>query len=451
MPNLSVLDQRMNIRTIVWPIFVESLLRLSMMTIDVLMLSRYSDDAVAAVGLTGSFIFFLLLTYTIVSSGSAILMGQALGARQPGEATAYAESGLLLSILLSIAVGLTFFCASSGVVALYSLEPAVHQYAVQYLTIVGSLSIGMSVSILLAAILRAHGFSKSPMMVQLLAAAINVCGNYLALFAPFGLPETGVVGVAFSTVISQLIAAAVSFWLLVQHRVPFSVRTALRFDRPRLTAILKVGIPNGAEGLSYNMSQISIMFFVAQLGTAALAAVAITQTVTRFTFVFAMSVGGGAQIIASYMIGQNRAAELKSLVHRLWVMAVAVSFLSALTMVLLRAPLAAFFTRDTTTQSLIGLVMLVSLLVEPGRAINLVVLAALKGSGDVVFPVKVAVLSMWGVGVLLAYVLGLHWSWGLVGIWVAMGLDECTRGLIMIYRWQSEKWTRFKRVHNNLV
>jgi len=443
-PNLNALDQRMNIRTIVWPIFVESLLRLSMMTIDVLMLSRYSDDAVAAVGLTGSFIFFLLLTYTIVSSGSAIVMGQALGAQQQDDATAYAQSGLLLAILLSFAVGLVFFFASSSVVALYSLEPAAHQYAVQYLTIVGSLSIGMSVSILLAVVLRAHGFSKSPMMIQMLAAAINVCGNYLALFAPFGLPETGVVGVAFSTVVSQLIAAAAGFCVLIHQRVPFSLRNTFRFDLPRLTAILKVGIPNGAEGLSYNMSQITIMFFVAQFGTAALAAVAITQTVTRFTFVFAMSVGGGAQIMASYMVGQNRSAELKSMVHRLWVIGVAVSFGSALAMVLLRAPLAAFFTSDPATQTLIGLLILASLLLEPGRAINLIVLAALKGSGDVVFPVKVGVLSMWGVGVLLAYALGLHWSWGLVGIWVAMGLDECTRGLIMIHRWHSEQWTRFR-------
>jgi len=59
---------RMNIRTLVWPIFVKQLMRMSLMSIDVFMLAQFSDNAVAAVGLTAHFIFFLMLSYSIVSS-----------------------------------------------------------------------------------------------------------------------------------------------------------------------------------------------------------------------------------------------------------------------------------------------------------------------------------------------------------------------------------------------
>ena len=209
------LDTKMNIRTIVWPIFLESVVRMSLMTVDVFMLARYSDDAVAAVGLTGNFIFFLMLTYMIVSSGSAILVGQSLGAQNHRLAQQYAQAGFLLAILMSALVSCSFFSGIHSFIALYDLAPQVEIYAVQYATVVGSLSIGMSLSILLSTILRAHGYSKSPMTIQVVAGVVNMVGNYLALFPPFGLPQTGVIGVAVATVSSQFVAAMACLWLII--------------------------------------------------------------------------------------------------------------------------------------------------------------------------------------------------------------------------------------------
>ena len=134
MHQTSHLDQRMNIVTVVWPIFVEQLLRMSIMTIDVLMLSQYSDDAVAAVGLTGNFILFVIFMHMIVSTGAAILIGQHLGAQQAEQGQAYAEAGLALSFLMSIAVGALFFFGSTHLVALYNLEPMVFNLAAKHFT-----------------------------------------------------------------------------------------------------------------------------------------------------------------------------------------------------------------------------------------------------------------------------------------------------------------------------
>lgn len=440
MPQTKTLDQRMNIKTIAWPIFVESLLRMSLMTVDVFMLARYSESAVAAVGLTGNFIFFLVITYMIVSSGSAILIGQNLGAKRQEQAQAFAQAGLFLTVALSAFVSIVFFFGSAAVIGLYQLDSVVEQYANNYLIIVGSLSLGMAISILLSTVLRAHGFSKSPMVIQMISGVINAIGNYFALFPPLGIPQTGVTGVAVSTVVSQVFAALACYWVIKQHRIPFSFRASTRFDGKRLKAILKLGLPNAGEGLSYNVAQIVIMFFVAQLGTAALAAVAIAQTLSRFIFVFSMSLGGGSQILASYLVGQSRNDELKAKVNRYWIAGVAVSLLMAVGMYLGRQPIAAFFTTDVATQLAIGWLLLVSLLLEPGRAINLIVISSLKGTGDVLFPVKIGIVSMWGIGVLFAYIFGIHWAWGVAGIWLAVALDEWTRAIIVIVRWQKGYW-----------
>lgn len=444
-PNSS-LDTRMNIRTIVWPIFIEHLIRMSMMTIDVIMLARYSDAAVAAVGLTGHFVFFIVIAYMIISSGCAILIGQNLGAKNKPEALAYSHVGFLLALIMSVVIGLGFYLGANGLLTFYDLEPAVHTYAMQYLTIAGGLSIGLSLSIYFSTVLRAHGFSKSPMIIQVLSGFINIIGNYIALFGVMGLPVYGVVGVALSTVFSQVFAA-VACWLVIRHHnIGFSIRKSFKFDIPRFKDILQLGLPNAGEGLSYNLAQLAIMFFVAGFGTAALAAVAIAQTLSRFIFVFAMSVGNGAQIMSSYFVGQHRFAELKANVHRYWQVGIVVSTGLVLVFILVRAQIASYFTTDPATIKLIGALLIASLVLEPARALNLIVISALKGAGDVLFPVKMGVLSMWGVGVLFAYLLGIHWGYGVVGIWIGVAMDEWARGIIMVVRWQRDKWQRFVKV-----
>ena len=441
MSKIISIAQRMNIKTLVWPIFVEQLMRMSLMSIDVFMLTQYSQAAVAAVGLTGHFIFFLILSYSIVSSGGAVLIGQHLGANKPQQAQQYSQNSLLMSLVSSIVIGLAFYLGSPTFIHAFNLAPDVEKFAIQYCVILGGLSIGMSLSIMFSSILRAYGYTKSPMVIQVIAGLINLAGNYFALYPPFDLPQTGVVGVAVATVTSQIISALMCWYVIKHHKIPLSFKAIFKPDLIKLKKILKIGLPNAGESISYNLAQITIMFFVAQLGTVALAAAAIVQTAARFMFVFSLSLGNGAQILSSFYVGQGRFAELKSNVHKYWMLGVAISVTVTLAMIVARDPIAAVFSNDYQTQQLIALMLIVSLFLESGRAINLIVIAALKGAGDVVFPVKVGVLAMWGIGVLLAYILGIYWAWGLVGIWIAIGLDEWTRGIIMIARWQGEKWT----------
>ena len=434
------LNSRMNIRAIMGPIFIEQSLKISLMIADVLMLAWYSQSAVAAVGLTSNILFFLSIMYLIVSSGSGILIGQHLGANEARKAQGYAQSGLLLSLVSSIAVGALFYFGTVFVIDLYTLEPDVRHYAVQYALITGTLSIGLSVGTLLSTVLRAHGYSFSPMLMYLVGGVINVIGNYIALFGPFGLPITGVVGVAFATVASQIITAVLCWVLIRHHRLPFSLKSSFTFDRKRFSAILALGLPTAGEGVSYNLAQLVIVYFIAQLGTAALAATAIALTLARVIFVFSLSLGISTQIISSYLVGQARYGELKHQVINYCKAGILVSFSLAVIMALLGSQIASWFSDDDATQFLVAQLLVVWVFLEPGRAINLTVIFGLKGAGDVLFPVQIGILVMWGVGVLMAYLLGIHWGYGLIGIWIAVGLDEWVRGLIMIARWRSDRW-----------
>lgn len=77
---------------------------------------------------------------------------------------------------------------------------------------------------------------------------------------------------------------------------------------------------------------------------------------------------------------------------------------------------------------------------ELGRTFNVVIINSLRGAGDTLFPVVMALISMWSIGVGLAYVLGVIFNLGLTGVWIAFTCDEWFRGLSMYGRWKKKKW-----------
>lgn len=84
---------------------------------------------------------------------------------------------------------------------------------------------------------------------------------------------------------------------------------------------------------------------------------------------------------------------------------------------------------------------------EIGRATNLVVINSMRAAGDVKFPTYLGMASMWGVSVVGGYILGIAFDLGLVGIWIAMAMDEIVRGIVVLIRWIHGGW-RGKRVVN---
>ncbi|SDM60911.1 MatE protein [Bacillus sp. OK048] len=105
----------------------------------------------------------------------------------------------------------------------------------------------------------------------------------------------------------------------------------------------------------------------------------------------------------------------------------------------------ALFTEDPSI-IMIGLPVLWAIVfVEPGRAMNIVLMSSLKSTGDVQFPFIIGIISMWGIAVTLSYILGIHFGLGLLGVWLAQGIDEWLRGCFALNRWLSKPWERFTK------
>ncbi len=439
----SALSNRMNIVALTWPIFIEVLLRTALNTTDVFMLSGYSDQAVSAVGVITQISFFLIVISMMVSSGTGILIAQYNGASKFAEAAQTGVASILLALVVGFGLSLALFLGAEHFIALFGLEQQVAAFGYDYLIISGSMTFNVTLGIVLTTILRSHGYSRSPMMINLIAGVINIAGNYIALYQPFGLPVFGVSGVATATVVSQIIGTLLMIGMVRAKKIELPFAAWRDIPRQLYKKIMKIGVMNAGEVLSYNMAQMAIVYFVVQMGTASLAAFTYAQNITRVSFAFALALGQAGQIQTSYFIGKGWVDDILHRVQKYYLVGLAASTGIVVSLFIFRYPLIDLFTQDPEIVTLVALLIGGSIFVESGRVSNLIFIAALKGAGDIKFPVQMGILSMWGVAVMFAYLLGIHWGYGILGAWIAIGMDEWLRGIVMIRRWRSKVWTRF--------
>ena len=187
-------------------------------------------------------------------------------------------------------------------------------------------------------------------------------------------------------------------------------------------------------------------YLVGTLGAEAITARVYVQNIVFFVYVFALSVGQASQIMVGHLAGAGRFDEAN---RRNWSnlrMGIAANAILSLTAMLFRRQLIGLFTDNPEIIRLGALIMVVDILVEIGRAMNVVQSNSLRGAGDVRFTMIVAIVVMWSVGELSSWLLGIVAGLGLVGIWLGFALDEWVRGLTVILRWRSGAWKRMRLV-----
>ena len=442
--------KKLTLYALTWPIFIELLLHMLMGNADTLMLSQYSDKSVAAVGVTNQILSVIIVMFGFVAQGAAILIAQNLGADKPKTAGKIAMMSISLNLLFSLTLSAALFVWAVPILNLMDLPTEIMGEATTYIQIVGGLIFVQALIMTTGAILRSYGHTKDTMTVTIVMNILNVIGNYFVIFGPFGFPVLGVAGVAYSTAISRLLGFIALIFLLVKRsQGQLDYKNLFRYRKAYLKKILQIGVPSAGEQLSYNASQMVITYFVAQLGTIAITTKVYAQNIMMFIFLFSIAIGQGTQIMIGHMIGAGKQKEayergLKSL---------RLSFIVSLTMASLAfvfaKPLLGIFTDDTSIIELGVFLFLLTIILEPGRAFNLVMINSLRAAGDVKFPVYIGIIVMWGVGVTFAWFFAIYLGLGLTGIWISFIADEWLRGVFMLRRWKKQHWATMSFVEQD--
>ena len=98
------------------------------------------------------------------------------------------------------------------------------------------------------------------------------------------------------------------------------------------------------------------------------------------------------------------------------------------------------FTSNETIIHLGFYIMLVDIVIEAGRCLNMTFVSSLKAAGDYIYPLIVGLITMWGLGVTVGYGAGIVLGFGVAGVFCGTATDEFLRGLITMNRWRQQKW-----------
>jgi Na+-driven multidrug efflux pump len=210
--------------------------------------------------------------------------------------------------------------------------------------------------------------------------------------------------------------------------------------RRELAAMLHIGLPGAAENIAYRLAFMVSVAVAAQLGAQALATQAYASQLMYAVLLFSLATGLGVEILVGHQIGAGHWHEAHKLVRRALARGLVVSVAVA-TLVALASPwLLRLFTQDPQIIAAGQMVLWITIVLEPGRTFNLVVINALRAAGDARYPVAVGAVSMVLVLAGGSWLLGIHFGWGLPGLWIAYTADEWIRGLLMWRRWATLGW-----------
>lgn len=428
-----------------FPIAMEQVMRILVSSVDTFMLSFYSNSAVAAVGLVSQYVFFLMLIFSVICTGCSIVLAQYLGAEKSKEQLNHiAQASFVMMLCASIFLMVLVFFGAKPLLNCYQLDDDVRKFAWQYFIVYGGcFAFFNGFSLLQGAILRSYGHTSEAMIVSIVANIINVVGNALSLYGWFGLPVLGVVGVAGASGIASVVSC-IMFAYFIKRRpdVTFSFKGIFKVPAHSFKLILKVGVPTAGESLSYNVSQIVVMAMISTLGTYAMSAQVYTQTIVRFVFATAVAMGNATQIKTGYLVGAHQSDVAYKKIMKYQLIATAVSMALMLVANLIKKPVVSLFTDIDEVHALVCTLLIYSTYIEFGRSLNLLYVGALKGSGDIRFPVLYAIFSNWIIQVLGSYLLGITFGLGIIGFWLGIGTDETTRGIVMFLRWKSKRWQK---------
>lgn len=423
------------------PIFVETLLVMMLGAVDTFMLSRYSDNSVAAVGVVNQLMNLVFLLFEVISLGISILCSQYIGAGQRDKVIQVVGTSLLFNFLFGIVVSIALLFLAEDLLMLMGLRPDLMADGQPYMQIVGGFAFLQALSLSLSASLRSADKAKYPMYVAMVVNVLNIIGNYALIFGKFGMPALGVEGAAISTSFCRFVSVIILFVILFKKHIPsFPKELFTPFPWVELKNLLKIGIPSAGEHMSYSLSQIVITYFINIISNQALATRSYVTNIVMFTFIFALSIAQGGAILIGHLVGMQKIQAAYTIGKRIMRMGAAMSVSLALLTALFGKQILSLLTSDPWIIATGASILWIEVFLEHGRALNFFGVNALRSAGDIYFPVNVGIIVMWTVQVIGSYVLGISMGWGLVAMWAVFALDENIRGLIFVHRWNSFKW-----------
>lgn len=433
------------------PAILTQIASIIMQYIDASMVGRLGADDSASIGLVSSTTWLFGSLCFAAAMGFSVQVAQHIGARKNEEARGVLRQSLTAVFLFSLMLTIIGIALSRSLPKLLGGADQIRENATLYFLIYSCSLPIMGLNCLAASMLQCSGNMKIPSILNILMCLMNVVFNALFIFPQYHISVLGftitiwgvglgVKGAALGTALAELLTTCFMLYFLCFRTSPFYLKKNESFKPTAecLKKAIRIAFPIGFENFVVCGAMIVSTSIVAPLGIVSIAAHSFAITAESMCYM----PGYGIENAATVLVGQSVGAGRKDLSRRFARITVALGMIVMTftgTVMFFVAPIMiSFFTPNLEVQKLGTQILRIEAFAEPMYAAAIVTMGALRGAGDTLIPSIMNFVSMWAVRIPLSYLLAMRI--GLKGVWIAMCIELCFRGTILLIRLFREKW-----------
>ena len=413
------------------PIAFESFFQMLFGFADTYVLGQYADQAVAAAGYVNQFLSIVLLIFRVVSAGTSILLAQAIGAGDDEKQKSICGAAFWLAAVFGLASFFVIFLLKADLIYFLRMDRGLWKPAAEYL---GVMSFGLffqALFTIFTSIFRSYGKAAFTSAISIGANIWNIIGDILVVNGYLHVWGT-VKDVALVTVSANVIGVAAVLAVFLKTDKDKIMQKPKPSD---LKDVLRLGIPAAGESCSYKCSQMAVTMIIGFLGTEALAAKIYAMNFSFMLVLLPSAVAEAAGIIVGVYIGAGEPEKAKQVSFSCLRKGMAAVVVLGLVFFLCGRKFLGIFTDHEGILRMAYMILMIDMVTMFAKNANLTFGNSLRAEGDVNYPVIISVISMWGIGTGLAWVLGYALEFGLAGIFAAVLLDETLRSFLLWRRW----------------
>lgn len=419
------------------PAILAQLSMMVMFFIDAAMVGHLGARQSASIGLVESTSWLMGGLGSAVSMGFSVQVAHAIGANDFEAARRILRQSIVCALLWSVALTLLCVAVHRQLPVWLGGSPDIVRDASLYFLIFACCGIFFQMEGLAGSMLKCAGNMKIPSALNIAMCVLDVAFNYLFIYVM----DLGVKGAAIGTGVAVFISAGLMLYFLICRSNVLRLTGCRGSFKPQAHVVrkaFKIGAPMGLQHLLTGSAYIVITIIVAPLGVVAIAANSFAITVESLCYM----PGFGIAEAATTLVGQCLGAEQKQLAKSFAHLSVKMGML---TMTVMGALMWIFATElmqvMSPVQDIVTLgaqVLRIEAWAEPMFAAAIVCNGIFVGAGDTLRPAVMSLGSMWGIRLTLSALLAP--IYGLQGVWMAMCIELCFRGVIFLWRLVTGKW-----------
>lgn len=448
-----LLDDVVNIA---WPSFIELMLTQLTSMADQIMVGALGSWATTAVGLSVQPKFLMSTLFLSLNTGAMAMVARNKGAGRQDKANLIMRQALMMNIVFALVFSIVGFFSAEWLVHFMAggdaISPAAISGGISYLKVqfVGLFS--MAITSTITSSLRGSGNSRTAMIYNTVANAVNVCFNYLLIYGRLGLPRLEVLGASIATVIGQVVAMIIAIVAVSRKdkylRITFP-KGWYKPDKESISDMVKIGFPSMLEQLAMRVGVVIYARLVAGLGDTLYATHTICMNIQALTFMNGQAFAVSATSLVGQSLGKKRsdmAEHYSRMTRRIgqlcaFVIAVCIFFFG-------RNIIRLYNSQEAEIADKGAMILKMVALIQPFQAAQFILSGSLRGAGDTKYTAFVIMITVMIVRPAVAYLCITWLNLSLVGAWIALIADQLLRTGLIFLRFNSGKWKTSVRTSN---